>query len=123
MPTIKEWELKATQLKDDDLDRMKTAIETLNSWGYFKREMGPVGTGLIENILKHEAARRLDPREMTKLTFTVVDSWSKSNRTWTWDKLAALDRKGRKMMDATLTAAFAQMVINDPGIKNHIITV
>ena len=73
---------------------------------------------------KGENKMKLDHAEIKpQMTFTVIDSWTNPNRQWTWTKLADLDTGGRKMMDATLTAAFAQMIINNPNIKDHTITV
>ena len=64
-----------------------------------------------------------NPATKDKMSFTVIDSWSVPSRTWTWDKLADLDINGRCYMDATLTAAFAQMIINNPNEKHHEITI
>ena len=88
------------------LSRYNTWIETKSGIGVFSRS---------EIIIIAE----IKPQ----MTFTVIDSWTNPNRQWTWTKLADLDIKGRKMMDATLTAAFAQMIINNPSIKDHTITV
>jgi len=125
MTTFKDWDNEIDKLGTDEIAKFNQALETLLGWDFFKKAYDGYGLPVVNTMLARATDARLnrDERRAAELTFTVVDSWSKPNRTWTWDKLAALDRKGRKMMDATLTAAFAQMVINDPGIKNHIITV
>jgi hypothetical protein len=55
------------------------------------------------------------------MKFTVIDT--KTGRQWVWYKLAEIDIKGRKMMNATFTTAFAQMIINNVRAKEHTIKV